>query len=143
LLLGLYTSILETDNRLVLPDGIPASYKDGMYITQGFDRNIMALTIQAFEAIYEKITSLNLADPIARLLLRMILGSAHLTTVTTDGRIEIPESLKGFAELGSEVILVGQGDFLELWSPAVWQMQVEQLLNVEANRFSSLSITTR
>lgn len=143
MLLGLYTSILETDNRLKLPDPMPDRYKDGVYITRGFDRNIMALTMQAFTAIYEKITALNLADPVARLLLRMILGSAQQAAVTFDGRLEIPESLKRFAELGSEVVLVGQGDFIELWSPAIWQIQADQLLSVEANRFSTLSVTTR
>jgi len=143
LLLGLYPSILETDNRLVLPDGIREAYKDGLYITRGFDRNIMVLTMQAFEVIYEKITSLNLTDPIARLLLRMILGAAQRTEIAPDRKLNIPQSLAEFANLGREVILVGQGDFIELWSLDDWHRQEEQLLNVEASHFSTLSITTR
>ena len=143
MLLGLYPSILETDNRLVLPDGIREAYKDGLYITRGFDRNIMVLTMQAFEVIYEKITSLNLTDPIARLLLRMILGTAQRTEIAPDRKLNIPQSLMEFANLGREVILVGQGDFIELWSLDDWHRQEEQLLNVEANHFSTLNITTR
>lgn len=143
MLLGLYPSILETDNRLVLPDGIHREYRDGFYITRGFDRNLMILTMQAFEAIYQKITALNLADPLARLLLRMILGTACHADVAADGRLEIPEALGRFASLERNVLLVGQGDFLELWSPAEWSRQEEQLSAVEANRFSSLIISTR
>lgn len=141
MLLGLYPSILETDNHLVLPDGIQEDYKDGLYITRGFDRNIMVLTVQAFETIYDRITSLNLADPVARLLLRMILGAAHRTEIESDGKLLIPESLREFANLERAVTIVGQGDFIELWSPDAWNRQEEQLLNVEADHFSTLNIT--
>lgn len=143
MLLGLYTSILDTDNRLTLPDDFQEAYKDGLYITRGFDRNIMILTIQAFEAIYHRIAAFNLADPIARLLLRLLLGSAERTDLGTDGDIRIPGQLKEFGALERDVIIVGQGDFIELWSPQTWGPQAKQLLDVEADRFSTLNISTR
>lgn len=143
MLLGLYTSILETDNRIALPDGIREEYEDGLYVTRGFDRNIMVLTVDAFESIYDRITSLNIADPIARLLLRLILGTAQQAGVKADGKIPIPDSLKEFANLERDVIIVGQGDYLELWSPSAWQKQEEQFSSVEPNHFSTLQITTQ
>jgi len=143
LLLGLYTSILETDNRIALPNGIQEEYEDGLYVTRGFDRNIMVLTVDAFESIYDRITSLNIADPVARLLLRLILGSTQQSRIKADGKIQVPEPLKEFANLDREVIIVGQGDYLELWSPDAWKKQEEQLTNVEPNQFSSLQITTQ
>jgi len=143
LLLGLYTSILEPDNRIALPDGIREEYEDGLYVTRGFDRNIMVLTVDAFESIYDRVTSLNIADPIARLLLRLILGAAQQAGVKADGKIPIPEPLKEFASLERDVIIVGQGDYLELWSPSAWQKQEEQLSSVEPNHFSTLQITTQ
>jgi MraZ protein len=143
LLLGLYPSILETDNYLTLPDGIQEEYKDGFYITRGFDRNIMLLTQQAFQAIYNRVTSLNLTDPLARLLLRMMLSSAYQAKSTSNGRVQISNPLMEFANLESEVILVGQGDFMELWSRDAWSKQEEQLLNVEVDQFATLDITSR
>lgn len=143
MLLGLYPSILETDNRLTLPDGVHDEYKDGLYITRGFDQNIMLLTMQAFEMIYDRITSLNLTDPVARLLLRVMLSSAYQAESTSDGKIMISRPLMEFANLGREAILVGQGDFMELWSRAAWNKQEEQMLNVEADQFSTLDITSR
>jgi MraZ protein len=143
LLLGLYTSILETDNRLILPDNLREEYKDGLYITQGLDRNIMVLTMAAFEAIYNRITSFNLADPVARLLLRMLLGSVYRTEVEPDAGIHIPDKLKEFAALNHDVIVVGQGDFIELWSPEAWHRQEQQFLDTKADRFSTLNISTR
>ena len=143
MLLGLYPSILETDNRLALPDEIHEDYQEGLYVTRGFDRNIMVLTMEAFESIYDRITTFNLADPVARLLLRMILSSAQKTELNPDGRIPIPESLKEYAALEQDVIIVGQGDFIEVWSPDAWTKQEEHLLNVEPDHFSTLHITTQ
>lgn len=143
MLLGLYPSILETDNRLALPDEIQEDYKDGLYITRGFDRNIMVLTTEAFESIYDRIISLNIADPVARLLLRMFLGTAKWAEIGSDGKIPIPGPLKEFAILERDVILVGQGDYVELWSPNAWKIQEDQLSKVEPNHFSTLHITTQ
>jgi MraZ protein len=143
LLLGLYSSTLEDKNRLVLPDGFKEEYKDGIYITRGFDRNIMALTLSAFESIYERVMSLNLTDPVVRLLLRMVLGNAYRAEITPDWKIDISDTLKEAADLEREVILVGQGDFVELWSPDNWSKQEEKLINVEANQFSALNIASR
>jgi len=143
LLLGLYTIILEPDNRLILPDDVRVAYKDGLYITQGFDRNIMVLTIQAFEAIYNRIMTFNLADPLARLLLRMLLSSAHKMEVGRNGDIFLPSPLKEFGAIDQNVVIVGQGDFIELWSPETWKEQVQRLVAAEADRFSTLNLSTR
>lgn len=143
MLLGLYTCILETDSRLILPEVFRNEYQDGLYLTQGFDRNIMILTKSAFEVIYKKIISLNLADPVARLLFRMLLGSVQIIELEPNGSIRIPEKLKEFASIRQTAVVVGQGDFTELWSPEEWQKQEARLQEVEPDRFSTLHISTQ
>jgi MraZ protein len=145
LLLGLYTTILETGNRIELPKEVEEQFDDGLFITQGFDRNIMVLTTDAFEEVYERVTSVNIADPLVRLLMRMILASAYRVEVGPDGTIQLSEKLKTFAQLEKDVVLVGQGDFMEIWSSDVWDQQKQQLLELEIDpgRFASLLVTTR
>jgi MraZ protein len=136
---------LDTRNHLPLPAEFDHQFKDALYITQGFERNIMVLTQRAFEQIYRTVMSLNLADPLARLLLRMILGTAHEAKIEPGGGIFLPDSLKEFASLTRNVVLVGLGDYFEIWSIEQWNQQEEKLSNVEANsdRFSTLVIATR
>lgn len=145
MLLGLYTTILETGNRIELPNDVEEQFDDGLFITQGFDRNIMVLTTDAFEEVYERVTSVNIADPLARLLMRMILASAYRAEVGPDGSIQLSEKLKTFARLEKDVVLVGQGDFMEIWSSDVWDQQRQQMLEFEIDpgRFASLLVTTR
>lgn len=145
MLLGLYTTILETGNRIELPTDFVEQFDDGLFITQGFDRNIMVLTMDAFEEVYERITSVNIADPLARLLLRMILSSAYRVEVGPDRTIQVSKFLKEFAGLENDVVLVGQGDFMEIWSAESWEQQSKQIaeLQMDPGRFASLLITTR
>ncbi len=59
------------------------------------------------------------------------------------GQIELPESLREYAELGKEIVLVGQGEFSEIWSPDLWQKQMESVNDFEANihRFEKFHIS--
>ena len=143
MLIGLYPSILENDNRLALPKEFLEDYKEGFCISRGFDQNIMVLTMDAFEAIYERCITLNLTDPVSRLLLRMILSSAQLAEIDESGSISIPEPLKELVNLEQELVIVGQGDYVELWSQSVWKLQEERLLNIEPDQFSTLHISTQ
>jgi len=145
LFLGHYTGEIKQNNRLPLPTGFHALVSDGVYVTQGFDRNVLVLGKNTFERLYQHITSLNIADPLARLFLRMFLGAATRTEVGGDGVISLPESLAQFAGLTNKVVIVGLGDYFELWSMDHWEQQKVQLLDFQANaqRFSAFNITAR
>ena len=117
----------------------------GAFMTQGFDRNLQVLTASAFQEIYRRVTSLNIADPLARLLLRLILGTATEMGVDKSNHLIIPENLKEYANLQGNILLVGQGDYFEIWAPDLWSRQETQLRDAETNsaRFSLLTVATR
>ena len=143
--LGQYTGELKPNNRLSLPTDFHELISDGVYLTQGFDRNVLVITKSAFEHMYRHITSLNIADPLTRLLSRMLLGAASFLEVGKDGILSLPESLAQFADLTNKVIIVGQGDYFEVWSTDQWEAQKLQLKDFQANaqRFSAFNIATR
>jgi MraZ protein len=143
--LGKYFCGLDNEYRFLAPDGFKKYLKDNVYITQGFDHNLWVLSDEAFQEIYKKLGNLNIADPLARLLFRLILGAATESGLTNQGYLKIPDDLREYAEIDSEVLLVGQGDYFEIWSPELWDKQEAELRNMEINteRFSTFEITTR
>jgi MraZ protein len=60
------------------------------------------------------------------------------------GRILLPQYLRELAQLESEIILVGVGDYFEIWSPAMWEQKTEKLQDLEANekRFAVFDLPT-
>jgi MraZ protein len=145
LFLGKFSCTINTKNRFSAPSAFREELGDRAYLTQGFDRNLQVLTEGAFQEISRQIMSLNIADPMARMLLRIILGTAHELQKDGQSNLAIPEELKAFAGLHKDVILVGQGDYFEIWSPDLWAKQEAELSNAEVNagRFSALTIATR
>ena len=127
---------------------IPARYREllaaGAFITQGFDRCLMVMTDVYFAQVYDRINSMNLADPTARLLRRLILSNAYPVEVDKVGRILVPHNLREFLGIANgELIVAGQGDYFEVWAPADWQLQMDNLQDVEANeqRFAALDLS--
>lgn len=145
MLLGKFPRTVNKQNRFTLPPQFRAELAGGAYITQGFDRNLQVLSASAFKEIYQRVMSLNIADPLARLLLRLILGTAHELESHDPESVQIPDELREFARLQQNILLVGQGDYFEIWSPEFWANQEAELRDAETNarRFSALTVATR
>ena len=143
--LGHYQHSFDDKNRLTVPARFRELLAGGAFITRGFDKALMVLTTTAFEQLYTRINSMNLADPMARHLRRMILGNAYQLEIDKSGRILIPQVLRTQVSLESEAVLVGQGDFFEIWAPANWHQEEEFLQDPEASdqRYATLNLTTR
>ena len=141
--LGQFQHTLDEKGRLM----IPARYREllaaGAFITQGFDKCLMVMTDAYFAQVYDRINSMNLADPTARLLRRLILSNAYPVEVDRVGRILIPGNLRQGIELNGEAIVAGQGDYFEVWNPAEWSQQMDQLQDIETNnqRFATLDLS--
>lgn len=140
-MLGKYARTLDVKNRITVPPAFQSELNGGAYMTQGFDRNVQVMTAAAFRQLYRQATSLNIADPLARLMLRLLLGSA-LELPAGKSTLTIPDSLRGYAGLDGNVLLIGQGDYFEIWSPEEWGQQESQLQDVAANagRFAALEL---
>jgi MraZ protein len=142
---GQYSTSINSNNQVTLPKQFRAQLAQGAVITQGFDKNLMVLPNQAFHDLSERIMRMNLTDPITRGLLRMMLGNASEISLNEAGQIEIPEKLWKIVDLQCSTVMVGLGDFFEIWSTRSWSDQETVLTNNEADpsRYSSLSLSMR
>ena len=141
--LGQYQHNLDDKGRLM----IPARYREllaaGAFVTQGFDKCLMVMTDNYFKLVYDRINAMNLADPTARLLRRLILSNAYPVEVDKVGRILVPQNLRQVILLESEAIVAGQGEYFEVWTPSAWNDQMAQLQDIETNnqRFAALDLS--
>jgi transcriptional regulator MraZ len=141
--LGQYQHNLDEKGRLM----IPARYREllaaGAFITQGFDKCLMVMTDLHFKEVYDRINAMNMADPNARLLRRHILSNAYSVEIDRVGRILVPGNLRQIIGLENEAIVAGQGEYFEVWNPADWNEQMDQLQDVETNnqRFATLDLS--
>jgi len=143
--LNQYQHSFDDKGRLTIPSKFRELPAEGAFVVQGLDRNLMVLPPAVFQLLYDRLMAMNLTDPTARLLRRIILGNA--LRVVPDGaeRILLSPNLKEYADLKENVVFVGQCDYFEIWSPELWKEQEVQVSNAEANaqRFAALDLKTR
>lgn len=143
--LGQYRHNIDDKGRLTVPARFRELLSEGAYITQGFDRNLMVLAAPAFEAMVRKLyASSSLTNQDDRDLKRLLFSTAEKVQPDGNGRVLLPAFLREQHELNGEVVLVGVGDFFEIWSPAEWdrRMGLLQDADANANRFAALDLST-
>ena len=143
--LNQYHHNFDDKGRLTIPAKFRELPADGAYVVQGLDRNLMVLPPEVYRVLYERIMSMNLADPEARLVRRIILGNALKVIPDGSGRILLSQNLRDYAGLEAEVVFVGQGDYFEIWAAEPWQEQQDLINDAETNakRFATLDLRTR
>ncbi len=143
--LGQFEHTIDDKGRLIIPARYRELLENGAYVTQGFEENLMVMTPEYFATISDNVNHMSLTDPKARQLKRLFFSTAEKVEVDKVGRVLIPQRLRDLFGLSGQVMLVGMGDFFEIWSTAQWAKQTENLSDAAANesRFAAFDITAR
>jgi transcriptional regulator MraZ len=141
--LGKFPAQISPQHQIDLPAPFHELIAEGAYITQGFERTLMLLQSETFLTVVQHAKSFNITDPLVRLMFRLIMANAHQVPPDTTGVLEIPATLAEFAGINGEVVVVGQGDYIEIWSPEAWLEQEAMLRDSRTNssRFAHLELT--
>jgi len=130
---------LDAKGRLVLPSRLksvlPEASKKSIIIRKGFEPNLIIYPLHEFQNIYTRINSLNEFSSEQRKLKRNLFSSISQVDLDPNGRFLLPKSMISHTGLEKDVILVGMGNVIELWSPDNYK---KYLIN-DANEFSKLA----
>jgi len=80
----------------------------------------------------------NASHPLVKSYQRLILGYAEQIMMDKAGRLLLPQALRNMVALGKDVVLVGMGNRLELWSETDWSRETSLALNASAESLSEL-----
>lgn len=81
-----------------------------------------------WERIERDIQNLPALKPAVKRFQRLMLGYATDVELDGNGRMLLPQPLRDYARLEKKLVLVGQGNKLELWSEELWLAEREQAL---------------
>lgn len=148
-LFGASKHVLDDKFRFIVPkrlSGVLGQDGEIFYLTAHHDGCVLMIDDRAFQKLSERVAgddlegSLLLDESRERDLARLLLGHAEEVRPDKSGRVLIPESLRSFlgiTESERDVIAVGAGSRIELWSPPKWKARLEATLA------SSLNCQTR
>ena len=142
--LGQFEHTIDEKGRLTIPAKYREELENGLILTKGFEGSLLALPPELFEQMSNRVRSMSITNSDSRALRRYIFAAASLIDLDKAGRILLPAFLRESANLEDSAILVGNGEYFEVWAPKTWQTQQDNLNDPEANekRFSTLDLTT-
>lgn len=111
-----YNHIVDAKGRLIIPSKFREALGDEFVVSKGMDGCLYVYANEDWNAFEQKLTSLPLINKEARQFARFFLAGAAQVDVDKQGRILLPASLREFAGLDKDVVLVGVGSRIEIWS---------------------------
>ncbi|MCL5257208.1 MAG: division/cell wall cluster transcriptional repressor MraZ [Chloroflexi bacterium] len=118
--LGRYEHSIDAKGRIAVPAKFREGLRGGLVVTRGIDTCLTIYPLAEWQPLAEKVNSLSITDPDARNLRRMFFASAVDSELDAQGRLILPPHLRSFAQLESDVIVVGMNTYIEIWSNGKW-----------------------
>ena len=132
--MGHYEHTIDEKGRITVPSKFRDELGDSVVISMGFDGNLFAFPHDLFILLSNKVRGTSLTDSNSRILRRLLFSASEELEFDKAGRILLPAYLRGTANLTDNAVLVGNGEYFELWSPENWQVQLAVLNDVDANK---------
>jgi MraZ protein len=119
---GQYEHTLDAKNRLTIPAKFRAALSGGVVLARSLDPCVSIWTPEGWDDY--TVRALRSRDPFspeARELQRFFHAGSFDSQLDAAGRIMLPPPLIGHAALHKEVVVIGNGDSIEVWDAARWQ----------------------
>lgn len=118
--LGEYTHSIDEKGRLTIPAKFRGDLASGVVVTRGLDKNLLVFTMAGWQELAEKIAQRPLSDRSARAFSRRVFSGAVDLVPDRQGRILLPATLREFANLGDEAVIIGMFNYAEIWNVDAW-----------------------
>ena len=137
-----YNHTVDAKGRLIIPSKFREILGDEFVISTGMDGCLFVYANDDWKAFEEKLTSLPLINKEARQFARFFLAGAAQVEVDKQGRILLPASLRSFANLDKDVVLVGVGSRIEIWDKEKYEaLSADENMDDIANAMEALGLT--
>ncbi|MFM2103470.1 MAG: hypothetical protein RL740_557 [Actinomycetota bacterium] len=119
--LGTHEPKLDEKGRLILPAKFREELATGLVITKGQERCLYVFPQSEFLNITESLRQAPVTQKAARDYSRVMFAGAHDEIPDRQGRVTIPQSLREYASLDKECVVIGANTRVEIWDSKAWK----------------------
>ncbi|MDO8587978.1 MAG: cell division/cell wall cluster transcriptional repressor MraZ [Armatimonadota bacterium] len=136
MLYGFSENTLDPNGRVIIPRKMRMQLGEPFYMARGYEKCVRIFTEDTLHAIKAYADQLGtplsvLFDPDALRVYRQVFSHVDETKTDGQGRVLIPPRLREYAEIKDNVVLVGTGNWIEIWNPENWKEYEERELTEE------------
>ncbi len=119
--MGEYAHTVDAKGRVIMPAKFREEVGSVFVVTRGLEGCLSVYTQEAWSRFAEAMKKLQASKENVRAFKRFLFGSAAELEFDKQGRILIPSTLRDYAELVKDVIILGTGDKIEIWSKGAYE----------------------
>lgn len=124
---GTYEHSLDEKNRLVVPSRIIKNLIDKrLFIMRGYEGSLSLFPSDEFEKYLNKLNSFPLESKLSRDVSRLALSSVYELEIDKTNRIQLPTALVNKFAISKEVVVLGLGNHIEIWSKSKWNEYLKE-----------------
>ena len=112
---------IDIKGRVPIPPRFRREIKEGIVLTEGTEGCITAYPLSTWKKMATSLTGGPITRSKVRKLNRAIFGTAFGANIDGQGRVPLPASLREYAGIEDEVVIVGANNCFELWSIERWE----------------------
>ena len=129
---GINSVNLDAKGRMALPsrhrEALPNGDSRLVVTIDSRERCLLLYPLTEWEAVQSRLEALSNMKRSARVLQRLLIGHATDVELDSNGRVLLPPMLREFAGMAKKLVVLGQGNKLEVWSEELWQPRLSQWL---------------
>jgi len=118
--MGEYSHTVDAKGRVFMPARFREELGEKFIVTKGLDHCLFVFPQKEWHVIEEKIKALPFTNQDARAFVRLFFAGAAEGEQDKQGRVLLPNHLREYAKIDKEVVIVGVGTRVEIWSQELW-----------------------
>lgn len=118
---GEYAHMLDAKGRMSMPARYREELGEKFMVTKGINNCLFVFPMGEWNAFADKLRALPTTDKTAQIFLRFLFAGACECELDKQGRILLPASLREFAGLEKEVMVIGAMTRAEIWNRDRWK----------------------
>ncbi|MCL6626101.1 MAG: division/cell wall cluster transcriptional repressor MraZ [Alicyclobacillus shizuokensis] len=119
--MGEFQHTLDDKGRMIVPVRFREELGSSFVITRGLDKCLFVYPMAEWETLEGKLKALPLTRADARSFVRFFFSGASECSLDKQGRMLIPGSLRDYAGLERDCVVLGVSNRVEIWAQATWQ----------------------
>ena len=122
---GEYEHSLDRKGRLIVPAKFRQALKDhhvsSLFLTRGLDGCLFLFPESEWRLVESRFKQIPFTKAEGRKFNRLFFSGATEVSVDGLGRILLPKSLKEFAHIKQDLVIIGVSNRIELWAKEKWR----------------------
>ncbi len=124
--MGEHLHTIDDKGRMIIPSKFRDELGSTFVLTRGLDQCIFGYPLDEWKQLEEKLKALPFTKKDARAFTRFFFSGAAECQLDKQGRVNIASTLRQYAKLEKDCVVIGVSNRIEIWNKQIWEEYFSQ-----------------